>query len=588
MAPSLEQVHRAINKARAAGDAEAEQILLMDLADATQETAKAADRTRVESMGTGGRLLAGVGQGMTNIGMNLGDIAANVPGLGGLRPSPETWQEFARASEPLKETTAGKVGAFAGETAATLPVGTAAGKLLGTAGGQLLGRTAPVARFLTRPLAQAMTQGAAEGAVLGGPDNRGVGALVGAAGGAGAVGLGAAARRAYRGVAQPSAAARFLERQGVQDLTLGQMAPRSALGQLEEAATSIPFLGAGVRAQREAGEAAVQSAALRMARAPGSSLGAGQGSIAGRLSAIYDDFERAYDPIRNQAVRPAIATGPGTAVPLRTALRAAVQDPAALATAETVARVGRFLENEASILGKRTAQQATGTGGMPFGPAVPASAAAAWGRAAGAQRFIPADDLLKLRSNIRTAAREALQREDYPAARLLGNAENAVTRGLDSQLPEPLRQALRATDTQYAKFKIVSDAVRRSGDRPSGFTMTELGAAVRKSTEPGSYARGAGGPLRRLAAAGRETLDQRVPLTGARMYLTPAALATAPLTTTKAGKALLTGTTRPQRAAQLLETALRRSLGREGRRRARGVGQAIAGYAGARQAKEED
>ena len=108
------------------------------------------------------------------------------------------------------------------------------------------------------------------------------------------------------------------------------------------------------------------------------------------------------------------------------------------------------------------------------------------------------------------------------------------------------------TDAQYRQYKLVEDAISRSGDQPGGFTPAQLSAAVRAATPKAAYGRGAGGPLRELAAAGRQTMDQRSPPTGQRL----AALGTAwmPwLLNTAPGKAVALGETRPQRWAALIE-----------------------------------
>lgn len=165
-----------------------------------------------KGMSSGELRLAGIGRGMTNVGMNVADIAGRVPGLGGLRPSPETWEEFNRASTTLtgaERSSGAKVpvswltgdpatdeqirrnieaqygtdrpgaqGSTLGESLAVAPVAGTAGKVAGP----LVGRMLP--RALQVP-ALAVAEGATAGSVLAGPSNRAEGAIGGGlAGGA--------------------------------------------------------------------------------------------------------------------------------------------------------------------------------------------------------------------------------------------------------------------------------------------------------------------------------------------------------------------------------------------------------------------
>lgn len=316
---------------------------------------------------------------------------------------------------------------------------------------------------------------------------------VGIAKGAGFIG-----RKALGGVAEalgplvrPSAAAQALEAKGVQGLTIGQMAPNSTLAQLEEAGQSLPVVGNILKGQREAGREAWQQAVLREARAP-VVPGAQAGDAAEQLSKAYGDFGSVYDSVGSHPAQPVLPTRTGLKS-IADAFKEAAEDPSIYATDSDVNAAKRFLANQASLL---TAQQSA-----------PGAAAAP----------LRASVLINVRQNIRGAIREALQRQDYTAAKLLGNAEGAVTDSLEFQLPKDALGALRAADSQYGQHKVVSDAVRRAGDATSGFSPANLSAAVKSSTEAGRYARGAGGDLRDLAQAGRESLDVRIPPTGARL-----------------------------------------------------------------------
>lgn len=113
---------------------------------------------------------AGIGQGMVNIGRQVGNVA-------GLIPDEEMAQYKAR-DQDLMDTGAGQAGAFVGEMAATLPLG--AGAASGAS--RLAGKVAPVlGKALARPAAIAALDNAATGALTAGPGNRLEGAATGAA-----------------------------------------------------------------------------------------------------------------------------------------------------------------------------------------------------------------------------------------------------------------------------------------------------------------------------------------------------------------------------------------------------------------------
>jgi hypothetical protein len=164
--------------------------------------------------------------------------------------------------------------------------------------------------------------------------------------------------------------------------------------------------------------------------------------------------------------------------------------------------------------------------------------------------------LLEARSNIRAEIARRMRSGDEAGAKLLRGAEGELTAHLEAGLSDEAASALRATDSQYGRYKVVEDAVRRGGDQPGGFTPAQLSQAVRASTQKGAYARGGGGALRDLAAAGRESLDTRIPPTGARLLNIGGALP-AWLANTGTGKATLLGETAPQRFIQRGEDRLR-------------------------------
>jgi hypothetical protein len=546
----------ALRKAKDAGDEGAVQIIQGRI---LAEQQKQRDAAGISGMNEQQLAAAGIGAGMKNVWMNVKDIAPRLAtaGMGlseeqrervmaegtilGKPPTPEEWAEEEDVNRALLSTTPGKVGEVVGEIAATLPVGMGAGAgLKALASGA--GKTLPVAARLARPLGQTMGQGAAVGAVQAGPEQRAEGAALGAAGGALLQGAGKLAGKGIRGLVELTPAAKYLASKGI-PTTVGQGAPGSALGQLEEAAQSVGGIGPGITAQRAVGPEALQRAVLAEGAPAGIKIPTKE-TIPEQLAAIYESFEQAYAPIKAVSVYPAIhGGGARPSLPLggaKGALAQALADPKAMATKETQGVVGRFLQDQLSLLPVQK----------------------------GAIAKVPAGLLIEMRKNIREAIRLAGQRKDFAAERLLSNAEKAVTDTLETQLPAKAAEYLRAVDAKYAQHMVGTAAVARAGDAPAGFTPFQLQQAIKQSMEAGRFARGAGGELRKLSRAGRESFDARSPTTGARLLTTgPFGWVTGPLSyaaNLPGPKKLITGQTAVQLRAQEVMDALRRRLGERG------------------------
>jgi hypothetical protein len=532
MALSPEKIQAAMRLAMQAGDQAAVADLRQRLADTYRTESQGA---AVEGTGTLQRLREGIGQGMTNVARHAG----NLVGL----TSDEDLASAKERDAALLSTGAGKTGAFLGEVAATAPVG---GLGLGAAraGAAKLG-LGTATRFLAGTAGAGATQGAAEGALLADPGSRLQGAAIGGAAGAAIPAIGGAAWCALvRGV-NPTKAARYLLNRGV-DLTPGQMNPSGSLNMLEEAAGSLPFVGPSVKGARDASRTQWQEAAREVGLPPTMTGQAGKDAARAGLDPMYTGYETAYDVAKGFPTYPRQMRTAGGDVHL----------------ADRPAGPGSFT---------RAAQAPSVMAGNDA-----RTAASAWLQDAltalkpNKQGLVDSGDLLKLRSNIRTQMRAAMQgpQPDHASAGILREAEQRVTEVLESQLPADALAKLRAADAQYAQYKILEDATRRAGDQVGGMTPAHLSAAVRTATPVGPYARGAGGPLRQLAKAGREVLDQRSPPTGARLAtLAPVAAAMwkspilaapiAGLVGTQWGRKLLRGGTRGQEYGRELARALR-------------------------------
>lgn len=537
MAYTPEQIQRAMRAALLADD----QAAVDDLRQRLTEAYEATSPKATEGMSGIERFAAGVGQGVTNVGRQLQSLV-------GAR-SPEEAAEQARLDRDLLATGAGRAGAFTGEVLATAPVGgvaAGAGRALATRAG--LGTAGRVAGRL---VAGNAGQGAAEGALMSEGD-RLRGAAAGAAGGAILPWAGGKLLRGVSRGIQATPAARRLMNEGV-ELTPGQMNPDSAIGQLEEAATNVWGIGPMISRAREGAKQEWQRAARRKALPPGVKPSEANGSI----ESVYAQYEPAYDKAKGFPLRPAVMREAGGDLPLasfpqvRGTFKQAAYDQSVFADDTTRKAVDGWLQN------KLTALPGAGRGPDPIDSA----------------------DLLKLRSEIRDQIRKLRsgRTPNEAAADLFGNAEKSVTEVLESQLPTATTRGLQATDAQYAQYKILEDALRRAGDQAGGLTPSQLSAAVKQATPAGAYARGAGGPLRKLAASGKSVFDQRTPPTGARLatlatavglgaafpkLMLPVAGGVVLGSSTKVGRRVLGGVTKPQQKLLATTRALRRKAGR--------------------------
>jgi hypothetical protein len=286
----------------------------------------------------------------------------------------------------------------------------------------------------------------------------------------------------------------------------------------------------------------------RQALPPGAPSGA-----AHDVESLYQSFGPAYDNAKGFPVRPAIVRTAGGDVPLASfprtqgAFEQAANNPSVRAGGDARAQVHSWLQDAlTSLPGK------------------------------GKRGIIASEDLTQLRSRIRAEIRAASKGVGDGSVRLLQQAEKSVTDALESQLPADAASILRATDAKYAQYKIVEDAAGRAGDKPGGITPYNLTQAVKAGTDRGAFARGGGGPLRKLASSGRQVFDNRTPVTGARAitaaplgYLAythpavgiPAAVAATLGVATKTGRKIVGGNTAAQRKALQMQRALRRKAG---------------------------
>jgi hypothetical protein len=461
---------RAAAAAAQRGDQEAADYFRSKSAEGYRAEAPSA----TEGMSGLDKFRAGMGQGMTNIVRQAGNIL-------GVK-SDEELQDAAGLDRALLDTGAGRAGAIAGEMALTAPVG---------------GLVASGARGVGAGLIRAgMAEGAAQGALTGGPGNRLGGAAQGAALGAALPGAVRVAQRLSRPVAATGEARRLVEA-GVR-LTPGELRPEGVLNQMEQALQSAPYFGAKLRGNRDRSMIDFQRAVAEATQAPGAApiprSVRDVNEMASRVNRGYEQgYEQAlggYNALEPRIVGPHLPNYPGAqSMPLHGGSwgAGAVED---------------------AITGMPS-------GGRLVKPQMRTDIAeAARGELSALPRSnVTGRQLQGVRSNIRSMARDT----DVPGERaLLRAGEQRVTDALESQLTPEDAAALRALDQRYGLFKTLQDVTKRGGDQPGGWTPAQLSQSVRASTDLGEYARGGGGPLRTLSKAGRKVFEQRSMPTGER------------------------------------------------------------------------
>jgi hypothetical protein len=448
--PSTLDHLKAIKRAKDAGDIEAAQYITQQMVNEANPIERGA---------------LGAVYGMGNIAQNVGNIVGLVDN--------ETIKKHEKIAKPLLETTAGKVGQFAGETLATaLPISGGAGLLARGSG--------TFAKMLSNPVARGAAEGLIGGGITGGPDNRIAGATMGAVGGAAVPALGAAYRGARSGV-RPTAAAQQLMAQGV-ELTPGQMNPTGTFGQLEEVSKALPVVGPRIAAARQNAWNQTQNAVAQQAAPPGISVKSGK-TLNDTVGNLKDAYETAYSSVKGFPISsPSILRTTGPDIPLSKAFDSAVRGKTnAIVTDQDIGAVNRFLKNQLTAFGKGN---------------------------------VKSEDLLSVRSNIRAARRDP--NISMGADEILQKAEDSVTQALESHLPPQATQGLRNIDNQYGKFKIFEKAVGKGGDKPEGFTPFQLSQAVKESADKGEYAAG-GGRLRGMSQASADVFQTTQPPTGRQL-----------------------------------------------------------------------
>lgn len=367
------------------------------------------------------------------------------------------------------------------------------GAIGGLGAGQALTRTAsPIMQgageILSSPkgaFAPAVTSSLAQGVTRESGGGRGSQLAAALAGGLAPV-TGAAALRGISGI-KPSPSAQLLMKEGVQ-LTPGKLNQGGFLDMLETSYENA--LGKIITGPKQKAEQDIRHLLISKSAAPGASVQQTD-DVAKMLNEAYDSFEPAYEtvhgfPLVLQKGKPVIVNV-GQNVPIDRAFRSVVSNRSVDAQDSTRRIVQNFLDDQLTKPIKNS------------------------------------EDLLKIRSAIRTRIRNKKATDvDASAMReLYEDAENVVTKALESQLPPNLMQQLRAVDAKYSNYKTLEKAVFNKGEN---FTATDVERVLKQNADKGSYARGEGTELRPIVEAARKVTGQALPQTGARNVL-PATMA---------------------------------------------------------------
>lgn len=432
--------------------------------------------------------------------------------LGGKELAPANATE--RVVGDITRATGGAIGGLGAGQAMTR----SASPMIRSAGQMLSSPKGAFAPAVTSSLASGITRESG-----GGPAAQLAAALAGGLAPAGAAGV----LKSVSGI-KPSPSAQLLINKGV-DLTPGQLNKGGLIDQLETSFENFPIIGQIIKAPKDKVEEDLRHALIQESAAPGAIVPK-TGKASEMLDAAYDSFDPAYQtvhgfPLVLQKGKPVIVNV-GQNVPMDKALQSVVNSRAVMATADTRSSVYGWIQNQLSKPIKNS------------------------------------EDLLNIRSAIRSQIRniKATDVDSSAKRELLNNAEDVITKTLESQLPPNLMKRLQSVDAAYANYKKLEDAVFKGGEN---FTSAQVERSIKQGADKGTYARGGGSPLRPLVEAGKEVTAQTLPQTGARLgpmlatagligkgaAAIPAALLSAGLVGTKTGRTLARGGYNWQNAA---------------------------------------
>lgn len=515
-------------------------------------------------------------------GMGARRIVANTANMLGAKnafgmdTTDEGIRKFQQSNAPdieaMRSTPIGGIMSLLGEGVTSLPAVMAPEA---AAGSKIPLVSAALRPLFSTPARTMITGGGIQGAAMAEPGERTKGALTGALVGGAFPVAGWAGKSALYGV-KPTEEMQWLMDRGVR-LTPGMMKPQGWLNQVEQSwAGSLPYFGAKITARRNAAYDDLLHAVTADTAPPNLAafgkkdpLAAGVqpiprgATLNDTYTSVDQAFGEAYDKVKGYKIPwpPEKMNLAGSNEPLF------FEPPAK----------GPLAKRPEGLLQKATNDRRI-TATEADRKAVRDAIAAEWSAIKpDASGQLDSAQLLEFRSTLRRRAREAQADPNaQKEAALWRSAEDKVTDVLESQLKGSDLAWLRATDKQYAKNSIVTDALKRSstGER---FTPSQLSAAVKKSQlahgTPRGWARGEGAMRDWSSAADEAFTKHYAPKTGAMVPAVAAPIAAmaafppsaVPITgltgllTTEAGRKLAGGMYPWQKGGQLMvEGALKR------------------------------
>lgn len=395
--------------------------------------------------------------------------------------------------------TAGTVGALAGEKGRgaldamhqvhpdASAVGNILGGITGAAGAEMgIAARAPAALARFAPRIADTLYGGLSGMNTAQEGEGGSGALIGAAAGLGGGLLGEGAVRGVgavtRGVRNPNV--RALRDAGV-NLTVGQTVGDSgtigaAIKKLEDAGTSLPFIGNMIDARRTEGLQGFNDAAFRQAGAPGANITARGAEGMGQVrQSVGDAYRRALDPVTIDANDPALINDLGGVI--NSAQRIPnVNNAQDAAMAALEARINGAVDPATDMISGRNFQEA-------------------------------------YRGLARTGRERANSDYGHEVGQVMRQGQDALAGALERQNPGAFDSFLEA-NAANRRANVLADALKNAGNQseelvtPAQLNRADIGSSSRLT---GKIESAAGNrPFYDLATAGQAVLPSKLPDSG--------------------------------------------------------------------------
>ena len=465
-----------------------------------QRQGQASANSPMEGQSRLSQFVTGLGRGVDHLGAVIGN---KIPGLNQYHGRTDTAMgrligrgftdqelaEDAQTDKPLMDSEMGPLGSLTSETIATTPIGGTARKAA-TSIFPAIGGTG---------LKSLMARGAIEGgtnAAVGAPKGESLsqGAWGTVLGGALPTGLKKAGSFGATGMARSPEAQALLDR-GV-DLPPGMMNPGGIWSNLEEKATNLPLIGDFFNAQRERARQQTRQKIVQDV-APPSQTGAGlmpipEGEVHDMLAHAQQAYKGQWDQLNTLPLNsthnipmPSGAPYPMSPQQAATHILQDVLDPASHPNVPDASRAeaASIFRNYSSVMGNTQGPMNIGT-------------------------------MRNVLEGIKAAKRDAYTSGYSKLGMLYQDADKRLTQLITDSLSPADAARFTALNNQYARYKVVENAVAKAKDNgQGGFTPGQMSTAVSQATSQGQMAQG-NGLMREWSEPFNETFKMRQPRTG--------------------------------------------------------------------------